>query len=109
MIVYACICRATDGIILTQFKETGGNSEEVMQALVNRLIEIPDIVPPGSRKTFSQQGSADGGDFLTELFTSCTGGYISMDENEHFFHIYRSSTLFLTCISDQDDYKTQVM
>ncbi|KAI2508325.1 hypothetical protein MHU86_6130 [Fragilaria crotonensis] len=106
MILYACICRARDAVMLVELKEVGGNSDQVMQALTERLVEIPEALPSGTRKTFSQRNT-DTGDFFGDLVAACTGGYVSMDGTEHFFQVWHSSGLFLTCISDDAEFKGQ--
>ena len=106
MILYTCICRARDAVILVELKEVGGNSDQVMQALTERLVEIPEALPLGTRKTFSQRNT-DTGDFFGDLVAACTGGYVTMDGMEHFFHIWHSSGLFVACISDDAEYKGQ--
>jgi hypothetical protein len=106
MILYASIFRARDAVILAELKEVGGNSDQVMQALMERLVEIPEALPSGTRKTFSQRNT-ETGDFFGDLVAACTGGYVSMDGTEHFFHVWNSSGLFFACISDDAEYKGQ--
>eukprot|EP00545_Synedropsis_sp_CCMP1620_P003447 CAMPEP_0119009956 /NCGR_PEP_ID=MMETSP1176-20130426/4702_1 /TAXON_ID=265551 /ORGANISM="Synedropsis recta cf, Strain CCMP1620" /LENGTH=267 /DNA_ID=CAMNT_0006962541 /DNA_START=67 /DNA_END=870 /DNA_ORIENTATION=- len=105
-IIYTCICRAVDGVILTELSQVGGNADQVMQALMERLVEIPEALPAGTRKTFSQTNT-DTGDFFGDLVAACTGGYVNMDGSEHFFHITLKHGVYYACISDDSDVRGQ--
>lgn len=106
-IIYCCIYRAFDAVLLTELSQVGGNADQVMQALMERLVEIPEALPAGTRKTFSQRNT-DTGDFFGDLVTACTGGYVTMDGSEHFFHIALSEAgVFYACISEDADVRGQ--
>lgn len=104
--MYACVCRAVDATMLAELAEVDGNADQVMQALTERLVEIPEALPFGSRKTFSQTNT-DTGDFFGDLVMAFTGGYVNMDGSEHFFQIWHNNGVFYACISDDSDYRGQ--
>lgn len=106
MILYASIYRATGATILAELAEVGGNADQVMLALIERLVEIPEALPTGTRKTFSQRNT-DTGDFFGDLVAACTGGYVSMDGSEHFFQVRLNNGVFYACVSDDSDYRSQ--
>jgi len=110
MIFYSCIARAFDGVVLaeSQHPDTGGNGDQIMRALMDRLVEIPEAIPPSTGKTFSQRNTETGDFFADMLF--CTGGYVFMDgdnEIDHFFHVWYYDGVYYSCISDDDDNRAQ--
>jgi hypothetical protein len=107
-LIYACVCRAVDAVILTELSQVGGNADQVMQALLERLVEIPEALAAGTRKTFNQRNT-DTGDFFGDLVAACTGGYVNMDGSEHYFHVMLSNNgdVFYACISDDEDTRGQ--
>jgi hypothetical protein len=104
MIIYVCICRSSDAKVLAEslHPQLGGNADQVMRALMDRLVEIPEALPDGKRRIFSQR-SQETGDFFGDLVAVCTGGYVSMDGTEHFFHVMNEKGVFYSCIADDTD------
>mmetsp|Transcript_2095 Transcript_2095/g.3079 ORF Transcript_2095/g.3079 Transcript_2095/m.3079 type:complete len:263 (+) Transcript_2095:48-836(+) len=106
MIVYACIARAFDAKVLAEshHPDTGGNGDQVMRALMDRLLELPEAVPQSTCKTFSQRNTETVDVFSDMLY--CTGGYAFMEgdgEIDHFFHVWNHQNVYYSCISDDDD------
>eukprot|EP00548_Thalassiothrix_antarctica_P009569 CAMPEP_0194159406 /NCGR_PEP_ID=MMETSP0152-20130528/77813_1 /TAXON_ID=1049557 /ORGANISM="Thalassiothrix antarctica, Strain L6-D1" /LENGTH=197 /DNA_ID=CAMNT_0038868969 /DNA_START=156 /DNA_END=749 /DNA_ORIENTATION=- len=111
MIFYTCIARTFDGVVLAeaQHPTTGGNGDQIMRTLMDRLVEIPEAIPPSTGKTFSQRSKGETGDFFADMLF-CTGGYIFMDggsEIDHFFHVWNYDGIYYSCISDDDDNRAQ--
>jgi len=111
MIFYTCIARTFDGVVLAeaQYPTTGGNGDQIMRTLMDRLVEIPEAVPPSTGKTFSQCNRGKRGDFFADMLL-CNGDYIFMDggdEIDHFFHVWNYDGIYYSCISDDDDNRAQ--
>lgn len=110
MIVYTCICRAADVVILAESlsPELDGNAHEVMGLAIDELKTLGDTVcPPETRKTFSQKQHDD---FFGEMVSSWTGGYVHMDTTDHYFHFWLSKKgIYYACISDDAGYREQAV
>jgi hypothetical protein len=108
MIVYAVICRSHDAAVLVEnySPELGGNAPQVTVALLERLRDHPEFLPPGERKIFAQRN--DTNDFFGDIFVACTGGVDNTDGGlmEHFFHVWHVGGVFYSCLSDDPDVRS---
>jgi hypothetical protein len=108
MIVYAVICRSRDAAVLVEnySPELGGNAPQVTVALLERLRDHPEFLPPGERKIFAQRN--DTNDFFSDILMACTGGFENPDGGlmDHFFHVWHVGGVFYSCLSDDPDVRS---
>uniref|UniRef100_A0A7S2I7R4 V-SNARE coiled-coil homology domain-containing protein n=1 Tax=Helicotheca tamesis TaxID=374047 RepID=A0A7S2I7R4_9STRA len=128
MIIYTVICRDTDGTVLAESTSgiAEGNFPQITREFINCLINNPETLPDGARKTYTHRGDFGVGDddddfmdgvnnrmndvFKSVGMGSCLGPSNFDDETEEldlFYHALHGKNLICICLSDDDLAKHQ--